>query len=168
MEFLATRSDHHLIDSAWNEVEDDLMLSHTGKSHSWSMAFSSSSLGISDCSQVEGSFGNSRVVEEEDCGKDRERAVFSEEGSGSSLTVFSKWLGMLTKGFEEETLALLRKIKVRKGCKVQENVERRKKAFPSKFERGLRRLECSVNYNGAGRRGSVNGKGVSELVSVGQ
>lgn len=29
-----------------------------------SMAFSSSSLGISDCSQVEGSFGNSRVVEE--------------------------------------------------------------------------------------------------------
>ena len=67
----------------------------------------------------------------------------SECWSMSCLAQFRKLLGMPTTGFEKEILALLKKLK----HKEEKTGKRRIK---SRFERKLRKLECSVNYNRTG------------------
>ena len=61
----------------------------------------------------------------------------------SCLIKFSEYLGVTTAGFEEEILELLRKME------VQQQGEKRK-GYPieTRCERELRKLECTINYNG--------------------
>ena len=68
-----------------------------------------------------------------------------------SLANFSKFLCMLTVGYEVEILNLLRKLKVRKEINNQSSAFRKRKVCLSKFERESRKLECLVNYHKAGR-----------------
>lgn len=58
-----------------------------------------------------------------------------EDWSSSCLVQFSSFLGMLTKGFKEEILALLKKLLKRKGLKAQEVGSKGKKIGFSRFER---------------------------------
>ena len=54
---------------------------------------------------------------------------------------FSKFLGFSTKGLEKDILDFLVKIRKRR-----ENVHSKILLDKSKFERKLKRLECSINY----------------------
>ena len=64
----------------------------------------------------------------------------------SCLIKFSEFLGVTTAGFEEEILELLQKME------VQQQGEKRK-GYPTetRCERELRKLECTINYNGKGQ-----------------
>ena len=64
----------------------------------------------------------------------------------SCLIKFSEFLGVTTAGFEEEILELLRKME------VQQHGDKRK-GYPieTRCERELRKLECTINYNGKGQ-----------------
>ena len=73
-------------------------------------------------------------------------------GSFNGLVAFNKFLGMATKGFEEEILTLLNKIRTRKGQEGQAFSKRSKSAF-SHFERELKKLECLVKYEGTKSEG---------------
>ena len=59
----------------------------------------------------------------------------------SSLAKFSHFLGFSTEGLEKEILSFLIKIRKR-----QERIHSKELMEKSKFERELKRLECSVNY----------------------
>ena len=75
----------------------------------------------------------------------------------SCLARFSRYLRMPTEGFEGEILLLLKRMKERKLQKWKKgNLVGRKKTKmeSSKFERELRKLEWTVNYNG-GEGGTV-------------
>ena len=77
-------------------------------------------------------------------GKGWEEANWEE----SDLARFSKFLGFLTEGLEKDILEFL--IKIRKRERVHSKILLEK----SRFEKELKRLECSINYGG-GRRRSV-------------
>lgn len=53
---------------------------------------------------------------------------------------------MLTKGYEEEILVLLKKMKMRKDQKTQIAGIKRSKIGSSRFDRELRRLEYSISW----------------------
>ena len=55
---------------------------------------------------------------------------------------------MPTKEFEGEILTLLKRMKVRKDQKEKLDGRKRKKLKSSRFERELRKPECTVNYIG--------------------
>ena len=59
---------------------------------------------------------------------------------------FSKVLGMLVEGHEVEILALLKKLKLRTGSSTLCKRWKKKKSCTTRFERELKRLECSVSY----------------------
>ena len=59
----------------------------------------------------------------------------------SSLAKFSHFLGFWTEGLEKEILSFLIKIRKRR-----ERIHNKELLEKSKFERELKRLECSVNY----------------------
>ena len=61
----------------------------------------------------------------------------------SELAKFSKFLGFSTEGLEKEILEFLIKIRKRR-----EKVHSKNLLEKSKFERELKRLECSINYEG--------------------
>ena len=63
----------------------------------------------------------------------------------SCLIKFSEFLGVKTVGFEEEILELLRKMEFR-----QHGIERKGDPAVTRCERELRKLECTINYNGKG------------------
>lgn len=65
---------------------------------------------------------------------------------------------MLAKRFESEILAVLRKMKARKGVRGREGGKRRKNSSSSKFEREMKKLESFMNYKGSesGRSGCGN------------
>ena len=76
-----------------------------------------------------------------------------------SLAKFSDFLGFPMEGLEKEILNFLIKIRKRR-----EKIHSKELLEKSKFERGLKRLECSVNYErGNKQKGSVQGKG-SQIV----
>ena len=82
-----------------------------------------------------------------------------EKWEESSLAKFSHFLGFLTEGLEKEILNFLIKIRKRR-----EKIHSKELLEKSKFERELKRLECSVNYEGGNKqKGSVQGKG-SQIV----
>ena len=64
----------------------------------------------------------------------------------SSLIKFSEYLGVTTAGFEEEILELLRKMEIQ-----QQGDKRKGHPIETRRERELRKLECTINYNGKGQ-----------------
>ena len=84
-----------------------------------------------------------------------ERSELEEKWEESSLAKFSQFLGFLTEGLEKEILNFLIKIRKRR-----EKIHSKELLEKSKFERELKRLECSVNYEGGNKqKGSAQGKG---------
>ena len=65
----------------------------------------------------------------------------------SSLAKFSKSLGFTTEGVEGEILKLLLRLKTRRD-------QGKKKEIPgmSRFDREVKKLECSINYDGESRK----------------
>ena len=63
------------------------------------------------------------------------------------MAKFSKFLGFSTEGLEKEILDFLVKIRKRR-----ERVHNKNLLEKSKFERELKRLECSINYEGGKNR----------------
>ena len=59
----------------------------------------------------------------------------------SDLARFSKFLGFSTEGLEKDILDFLVKIRKRR-----ESIHNKTLLEKSKFERELKRLECSINY----------------------
>ncbi|RVW81975.1 hypothetical protein CK203_033245 [Vitis vinifera] len=75
----------------------------------------------------------------------------------SSLAKFSHFLGFSTKGLEKEILNFLVKIRKRR-----EKIHSKELMEKSKFERELKRLECSVNYEkGVSKEAFYRAKGIS-------
>ena len=64
----------------------------------------------------------------------------------SCLIKFSEFLGVTTAGFEEEILELMRKLNTR-----QQGDNRKGDPAETRCERELRKLECTINYNGKGQ-----------------
>ena len=71
---------------------------------------------------------------------ENEKEDLWEEGS---LAKFSQFLGFSTEGLEKEILSFLIKIRKRR-----EKIHSKELLEKTKFERELKRLECSVNYEG--------------------
>ena len=63
---------------------------------------------------------------------------------------------MPTEGFKGEILTLLKRLKERKDKKGKLDGRKRKKLELSRFERELRKLECTVNYIGGGEEKGGN------------
>ncbi|RVW69470.1 hypothetical protein CK203_054489 [Vitis vinifera] len=77
----------------------------------------------------------------------------ADDWTNSSSAAFSKFLGMPTVGFEEETLALLIKMRCKREVKHREFRKGKRLVTFSKFDRELKRSETSINYGrGALRR----------------
>ena len=74
------------------------------------------------------------------------------------LIKFSEFLGVTTAGFEEEILELLRKMDVR-----QHGDKRKGNPAETRCERELRKLECTINYNG---KGQIRGRRDKVLAKV--
>ena len=73
----------------------------------------------------------------------------------SSLAKFRKLLGFSTEGLEKEILGFLSKIRKRR-----ERIHSKGMLEKSKFERELKRLECSVKYKGSVKKNShLKGRG---------
>ena len=68
---------------------------------------------------------------------------------------FSKFLGFSTVGLEKDILEFMVKIRKRR-----EKVHSKSLLEKSKFERELKRLECSINYEGGRKqKGIMQGRG---------
>lgn len=65
----------------------------------------------------------------------------------SSLAKFNHFFGFLTDGLEKEIMNFLIKIR-----KIREMIHNKILLEESKFERGLKRLECSINYEGGSKQ----------------
>ena len=73
----------------------------------------------------------------------------------SELARFSQFLGFSTVGLEKDILDFMVKIRKRR-----EKVHSKSLLENSKFERELKRLECSINYEGGRKqKGIVQGRG---------
>ncbi|RVW85673.1 hypothetical protein CK203_033425 [Vitis vinifera] len=70
----------------------------------------------------------------------------------SDLAKFSNFLGFSTEGLEKDIMGFLVKIRKRR-----ERVHSKSILEKSKFERELKRLECSINYEG-GKKQNVGGQ----------
>ena len=83
---------------------------------------------------------------EEDVVKTRTEPLGYEKWEDSCLIKFSEYLGIPTVGYEEEIMELLRKM-------VSQRSGNKRKGNPveSRSERELRKLECTINYNGKGQ-----------------
>jgi len=84
-----------------------------------------------------------------------ERGMQEDKWEESDLAKFSHFLGFPTEGLEKEILKFLSQIRKRR-----EKIHSKELLEKSKFERELKRLECSINYEGGlKQKGSVQGKG---------
>ena len=73
----------------------------------------------------------------------------------NSLVKFSHFLGFSIEGLEKEILSFLGKIKKRR-----EKIHSQGLLENSRFERELKRLECSINYEGdIKKKGPIQGRG---------
>ncbi|RVW59254.1 LINE-1 reverse transcriptase-like [Vitis vinifera] len=78
----------------------------------------------------------------------QEEGAWVDEGwEESELARFSHFLGFSTEGLEKDILEFMVKIRKRR-----ERIHSKAMLEKSKFERELRRLECSVNYEGGKKR----------------
>ena len=80
----------------------------------------------------------------------------------SSLAKFNQFLGFSTEGLENDILSFLVKIR-----KMRERIHSKGLLEKSNFEMELKRLECSINYEGRqARRNVLSGaKGVCQWLS---
>ena len=123
--------------------------------------------GIGSSEQIEGKCWD--LVEiSNDSMEDNRKALclarpISQEESGwveerweeSDLARFSQFLGFSTEGLEKDILEFMVKIRKRR-----ERIHNKVMLEKSKFERELRRLECSINYEGGKKKKcSVQGRG---------
>ncbi|RVW88827.1 hypothetical protein CK203_034742 [Vitis vinifera] len=93
---------------------------------------------------------NSKMTEPQEIRNEKE-----DRWEESSLAKFSHFLGFSIEGLEKEILNFLIKIRKR-----QERIHSKELMEKSKFERELKRLECSVNYEkGYKQKGPSQGKG---------
>ena len=79
----------------------------------------------------------------------------------SDLAKFSNFLGFSTEGLEKDIMDFLVKIRKRR-----ERVHSKNILEKSKFERELKRLECSINYEGGKKQnggGQVRGCQIMEF-----
>ena len=83
---------------------------------------------------------------EEEGAKTRTECLGYEKWEDSCLIKFSEFLRIPTVGFDAEILELLRKM-------VSQQLGNKRKGIPaeSRSERELRKLECTINYNGKGQ-----------------
>ena len=88
------------------------------------------------------------------------------EGELSKLYHFSKVLGMPVEGHEVEILALLKKLKLRTGSSTLSKRRKKKKACITRFERELKRLECSISYGGTSGITKKSGQSSRVLILV--
>ena len=79
----------------------------------------------------------------------------------SELAKFSKFLGFSTEGLEKEILEFMFKIRKRR-----EKVHSKNLLEKSKFERELKRLECSINYEGGKKQKSEMIVGGGQIMVV--
>ena len=97
-------------------------------------------------------------------GVSRIQATENEKGElweECSLAKFSQFLGFSTEGIEREILNFLTKIRKRR-----EKIQSKELLEKTKFERELKRLECSVNYEGGNRqKGPSQGTGNQLIVA---
>ena len=78
----------------------------------------------------------------------------------NSLVKFSHFLGFSTEGLEKEILSFLGKIR-----KMREKIHGKGLLENSRFERELKRLECSINYEGdIKKKGPTQGRGNQSAV----
>ena len=77
------------------------------------------------------------------------------------LARFSKFLGFSTKGFKGEILNLLLRTKRRR----EQNLKKGSSGT-TKFDRELKKLEWSINYNGARKENSVVREGGVRISTV--
>ena len=106
--------------------------------------------------KVRGEEGNTVAFGSQDTEKEKEE-IWEE----CSLAKFSQFLGFSTEGLEKEILNFLIKIRKRR-----EKIHSKELLEKSKFERELKRLECSVNYEGGNKqKGPSQGKG-NQLIVV--
>ena len=98
-------------------------------------------------SEEEQSRGNKPDVVEEM----QEREILGSKWDESSLVKFCKSLGFSTEGVEVEILKLLLRLKTRRN-------QGKKKGTPrlTRFDREVKKLECSINYNGESRKKGSN------------
>lgn len=81
----------------------------------------------------------------------QERVNLGNKWDESSLVKFSKALGFSTKGVEGEILKLLVKLKTRR-----DQGKKKGTLGLTRFDREVKKLECSINYDGESRKkGSV-------------
>ncbi|KAJ9704892.1 hypothetical protein PVL29_003104 [Vitis rotundifolia] len=131
----------------------------------WLTVFKGSNENGNDCWDRGKSNGiNERAKDmERNSGMEEPEMVSNEEEENweeSSLAKFSQFLGFPTKGLEKEILSFLTKIRQRR-----ERIHSRELLEKSKFDRELKRLECSVNYEGGSKhKGLSKGKGNQLLV----
>ena len=74
---------------------------------------------------------------------------------------FSQFLGFSTEGLEKEILNFLAKIRKRR-----ERIYSRGALEKTKFERELKRLECSINYEGGSKQRSPSQDKGCQLIEV--
>ena len=84
----------------------------------------------------------------------------------SKLFHFSKVLGMPIKGHEVEIPALLKKLKLRTRSSTLCKRRKKKKSCTTRFERDLKRVECSVSYGGTSGIAKKSGQSSWELIPV--
>lgn len=84
----------------------------------------------------------------------------------SKLIDFSKFLGMLVDGFEEEIWSMLRKLRKKVGGGNLSIGRKKKLVSSSHSERELRRLDCSISYRGSSLASRRRGKNNWELIPI--
>ena len=102
--------------------------------------------------------------------KDLSVVPLSEEGWSeeelSKLFHFSKVLRMPVEGNEVEILAMLKKLKLRTGSNSLSKRRKKKKSCTTRFERELKRLECSVRYGGTSGLSKKSDQSSWDLIPV--
>ena len=78
----------------------------------------------------------------------------------SSLAKFNQFLGFSTEGLENDILSFLVKIR-----KMRERIHSKGLLEKSNFEMELKRLECSINYEGEGKQEEMSSPGQRGYVS---
>ena len=98
--------------------------------------------------------GDALVAQNPECtpvltGSQAQRSEKETKWEGSSLAKFSKLLGFSIEGLERKILDFLSKIRKRR-----ERIHSKGLLEKSKFEKELKRLECSVKYKGNDKKNS--------------
>ena len=81
----------------------------------------------------------------------QKREVSGSSWDDSSLTKFSKSLGFTTEGVEGEILKLLLRLKNRR-----DQGKNRGTLGTTRFDREVKKLECSINYDGVSKKNGTN------------